>query len=128
MKSIKPGRGPSMLGGVMSLLMGAFGIVWMLVVIFSGGGVFALFGLIFVIVAITQAVYHFKNATGENRYSSYDIVDSEEESDPWNERYGRKRSQSGEAAAPVESRFCPYCGNPVEKGYQYCNQCGEKLP
>ncbi len=127
MKSIKPGRGLSMMGGVMSILMGVFGLIWTLVAFQAGGGVFALFGVVFIVIAITQAVFHFKNATGENRYSAYDITDENEEPDPLNARFGT--AQDG-AEFPTDggSAFCPYCGTPVEGDYAYCNKCGKKLP
>ena len=84
MKSIKPGRGPSFMGGVMSILVGLFGVVWTVVAASAGGGFFALFGIIFIAVAVVQAIYNFKNATGKNRYSAFDITDSSEEPDPLN--------------------------------------------
>lgn len=40
---------------------------------------FSIFGVLFVIVGIVQAVYNFKNAAGKKRYSAFDIVDGEEE-------------------------------------------------
>lgn len=133
MKSIKPGRGPSMKGGIMSLAMAAFGVLWIVAVAGMGGGFFALFGVIFVIVAIVEAVYSFKNATGENRYSSFDIVDGSEEPDPLNVYYGGDdhsdpiRDEAQEQH-PRESLYCPYCGAAVEGDYVYCNKCGRKLP
>ncbi len=124
MKSIKPGRGPSMMGGVMSLFMGVFGIIWTVIAAGMGGGIFALFGVVFILVAVVQAIYHFKNATGKNRYSAYDITDGAEEPDPLNQRFGGQP----EPAAEEDSAFCPYCGTPVEGDYLYCNKCGKKLP
>ncbi len=138
MKSIKPGRGPSMKGGIMSLAMAAFGVLWIIAVAGMGGGFFALFGVIFVVIALVEAVYSFKNATGENRYSSFDIVDGSEEPDPLNVYYGGdEHSASPEEDScegrsvenhPAESLYCPYCGAAVEGDYVYCNKCGRKLP
>ena len=125
MKSIKPGRGPSMMSGVMSIAMGVFGVIWTFAAASMGGGFMALFGLVFIAVAVIQAVFHFKNATGENRYSTYDIVSGEEEPDPLNARYGRP-AQS--APADTGTAFCPYCGTPAEENYEYCRKCGKKLP
>ena len=90
MKSIKPGRGPSMMGGVMSIVVGLFGVGWTIIAASIGGGFMAIFGVLFILVAIIQAVYNFKNATSENRYSEYDITDNMEESDPLNDRFGRQ--------------------------------------
>ena len=88
MKSIKPGRGPSFMGGISSILVALFGVVWTIIAASMGGGLFALFGLIFIAYAVVQAVYNFKNATGKNRYSEFDITDVNEETDPFNERFG----------------------------------------
>lgn len=127
MKSIKPGRGPSFMGGVMSVLVGLFGVVWTVIAASAGGGVFALFGIIFIAVAVVQAIYNFKNATGKNRYSAFDITDSSEEPDPLNERFGTPQS-SAPKKDDVDNKFCPYCGTPVAGDFEFCNNCGKKLP
>lgn len=125
MKSIKPGRGPSLMGGVMSILIGLLGVGWTIAAAANGGAIFALFGIIFIVAAIMQAVYHFKNATSKNRYSDFDITDSGEETDPFNERFGSSQNYAG---TEQEHRFCPYCGTPVGEGYEFCSRCGKKLP
>ena len=127
MKSIKPGRGPSFMGGVMSILIGLFGVVWTIVAASMGGGIFALFGIIFIAVAVVQAIYNFKNATSKNRYSAFDITDSTEEPDPLNERFGNPQSDN-QVKDDVDNKFCPYCGTPVAGDFEYCNNCGKKLP
>lgn len=127
MKSIKPGRGPSFMGGVMSILVGLFGVVWTVLAAGAGGGPFALFGIIFVAIAVVQAIYNFKNATGKNRYSSFDITDGDEEPDPWNERFGNSQSYT-QINDDTDSKYCPYCGTAVQNDFEYCNNCGKKLP
>lgn len=127
MKSIKPGRGPSFIGGVMSILVGLFGVVWTVLATSAGGGVFALFGVIFIAAAVVQAIYNFKNATGKNRYSAFEISDSSEEPDPLNERFGNSQTNS-QKKYDVDNKFCPYCGTPVSGDFEYCNNCGKKLP
>lgn len=129
MKSIKRGRGPSMMEGVVSVFMAIFGILWMIAAAGMGGGFFALFGLVFVGIAVVQAVYSFRNATGENRYSEYDVTSGSEEPDPLNVRFGsRQVNDFVHQQEDTESEFCPYCGTKAEKGYVYCNKCGKKLP
>ena len=81
MKSIKPGRGPSMMGGISALFAALFGVFWIIVVLQSGGGFFAFFGVIFIAMALVQAWYNFHNASQKDRFSSFDIVDSREEMD-----------------------------------------------
>lgn len=129
MKSIKPGRGPSMMSGIMCIAVGVFGVIWTVMASSMGGGIFALFGVVFIIIAIAMAIYNFKNATNKKRYSIFDITDSHEEPDPLNERFGDKKptpektDESGNTSV-----FCPYCGTKVEGNYEYCNKCGKKLP
>lgn len=129
MKSIKPGRGPSMMSGISSILAGVFGVAWTIGALSMGaGGLFAVFGLVFVAMAIVSAVYNFKNATSKNRYSSFDITDENEEPDPWNERFGEKRTEPHTTTYSSDSKYCPYCGTRVDGDFLYCNKCGKKLP
>ena len=147
MKSIKPGRGPSMMSGVASIGAAIFGLIWTIAAASMGGGLFALFGLIFIGMAVASGVYNFKNATSENRYSTYDIVDSTEETDPFNEQFGNSAGVSatldhyadgtprfsddtvtGTKVVAASNSFCPYCGNEVEKDFIFCNNCGKELP
>ena len=145
MKSIKPGRGPSMMGGIVCIVVAVFGLLWTIgassmsssfggIVPFHdpafGEGIdaiFPLFGVVFIIIAVVSAVYNFKNATGKKRFSEYDIVDSSEEPDPLNERFGEPAPIHHESV-PEADAFCPYCGTPVEDDYRFCNSCGKQLP
>ena len=126
MKSVKPGRGPSMMGGVAGIAVCIFGIIWTIGALSIGGGPFALFGLVFIAMSIAITVYNFKNATSKNRYSVYDITDDGEEPDPLNQRFGAQ-NQSDRPDASAAS-FCPYCGAKAQSGYSYCSSCGKKLP
>lgn len=112
------------MGGVMGIFMIGFGIVWT-VLASNGGGIFALFGVLWTGMAVVMTVYNFKNATGKNRYSAYDITDEHEEPDPLNEIFG---GQSAQGKPDVENKFCPYCGTPLAQDFEYCNKCGKKLP
>ncbi len=129
MKSIKPGRGPSMMGGISSILVGLFGVVWTIGAVSMGaGGLFGIFGIIFIIMAVVSAVYNFKNATSKNRYSSFDITEDGEEIDPWNERFGEKSDPTYKTNVNTDSKYCPYCGTAVGRDFEFCNNCGKKLP
>lgn len=127
MKSIKPGRGPSMMGGLGSIFAGVFGVIWTMAAVQMGAGIFALFGVVFIVFAVLQAVYQFKNATGENRYSEFDITEDGEEPDPLEKRMAPPSSPAEENKEPG-GNFCPYCGAPAEKDYDFCHRCGKKLP
>lgn len=126
MKSIKPGRGPSMMSGVVGIFMIGFGVLWT-VIAAQASGIFALFGVLWTGIAIVMTVYNFKNATGKNRYSAYDITDSSEEPDPLNEHFGNLQSNT-QKKDDGDNKFCPYCGTPVAGDFEFCNNCGKKLP
>lgn len=130
MRSIKPGRGPSGMGAVASIFVALFGVIWTLATIRIGAPFFfSLFGILFVGLAIVQGIYHFKNATGKNRYSSFDITEDGEEPDPLNQRFGEENPYAGaERKDGTAAAFCPYCGEPVDGAYEYCPKCGKKLP
>ncbi len=126
MKSIKPGRGPSFMGGIVGIFMIGFGILWT-VLASQASGIFALFGILWTGIAIAMTVYNFKNATGKNRYSAYDITDGSEEPDPLNERFGDPQANT-QKKIPADNNFCPYCGTPVAGDFVFCNSCGKELP
>ena len=130
MKSIKPGRGPSMMGGIMGIAVAIFGVIWTCAAA-QIAGPFALFGIVFIAIAVCSAVYNFKNATGENRYSVYDITEDGEETDPLNERFGANNNENSsktEQRNGKKSNFCPYCGAELASDFVYCNCCGKKIP
>jgi len=124
-KSIKPGRGPSAMGGVMSIASGLFGLVWTFIALQMGAVIMVPFGLIFIGISVVQAVYHFKNATSKNRYSAFDITDTDEEPDPLNERFGSSEPQAPNE--PGQVNFCPYCGAKADEDHVFCSKCGKKL-
>ena len=131
MKSVKPGRGPSAMGAMGSVIAVIFGIFWTIGAASMGAPpLFPLFGVLFVIIGIVQTVYNLKNATGKNRYSSFDIVEDAEEPDPLDQRFGDGCGHtSGDAAASDGSfRFCPYCGAKLGAEFEFCGKCGKKLP
>lgn len=132
MKSIKPGRGPSAMGAMGSVVAIIFGIFWTIMAASMGAPVFfPIFGVIFILLGVVQAVYHFKNATGKERFSEFDIVDSREEPDPLERRFGQEREpweEPPQREDSSEAAYCPYCGAKAEPGFVYCAKCGRKLP
>lgn len=129
MKSVKPGRGPSAMGGFAAIIAVIFGIFWTITAASMGApSLFPLFGILFIIMGIVSAVYNFKNATSENRYSSFDIVDSTEEPDPFNERFGFDSAADDPPFDSGELRFCPYCGAKLGSDFEFCGKCGRQLP
>ncbi|MFX3636493.1 MAG: zinc-ribbon domain-containing protein [Candidatus Pristimantibacillus sp.] len=141
MKSIKPGRGPSAMGAAGSIAAVVFGILWTIFAFALTKDapfpmvkvIFPLFGVVFVVMGIVQAVYHYKNATGQNRMSIVDVVDAKEEPDPLDRyiRGGTTNPNSGNENSGnregTEKKFCPYCGSRLEADYEFCPQCGKSL-
>ncbi|MBO5649189.1 MAG: zinc ribbon domain-containing protein [Clostridia bacterium] len=131
MKHIKPGRGPSMMSGVMCIATAVFGVIWTALAASMGAGPFALFGIVFIAVSVINAVYNFKNASQKNRYSLYDITSSEVEPDPLNVRFGEAERSNGSIDDPKTAptaAFCPYCGAALQEDFVFCNRCGKKQP
>lgn len=114
------------MGGIVGIAVALFGVFWTVMAIAGGAWFMAPFGIIFVVISVIRTVYNFRNATGKNRYSEYDITDENEEIDPWDERFGEKR---GETVQPrAKGRYCPYCGTKNENEYKFCTDCGRELP
>ena len=86
----------SAVGGIIAVIFGVFWIGMASNISGSMGGgvasVFPLFGVLFVVAAIIGVVYNLKNATSKDRFSTFDITDESEESDPLNETFGRKNA------------------------------------
>jgi hypothetical protein len=149
MKSFKPGRGPSALSGIGSIVAVLFGIFWTVIAFSITRGapgpiglMFPLFGILFILIGIVQAIYHFKNAAGRNRMSLFDVVDSQEEPDPLDrfaqDRYraeaaGRTEEHSDSpperpaAARRFSGSYCPYCGGKLEEDFRFCPHCGKEI-
>lgn len=124
MKSIKRGRGISIVNAIESAGAIIFGIIWISGVIsIDAPYYFVLVGLLAIGLAIVQLIYHFVNATRKNRMSLYDITDNYEE-DPFNQYFEEQEQTSTDVKA---ERYCPYCGTPSDKKHQFCAQCGKRL-
>ncbi|OPZ92075.1 MAG: hypothetical protein BWY74_01761 [Firmicutes bacterium ADurb.Bin419] len=125
------------LGSIFAII---FGVFWTIMAfsITSGspfgiiGTIFPLFGIIFVIMGVIQAVYNFQNATGKDRYSIYDITDSQEEGDPidsWIKGRNDEDEEIGSTQQSIESgaNYCPYCGAQLKNEYSFCPICGKQI-
>ncbi len=150
--SVKPGRAQSFMGGIGSIIAIIFGIFWTVMASEMTGGIggpasfFPLFGVIFILAGVANAIYSFSQATSKERHSLIDITDSETEPDPLNERFGNRISQDEETeleriatailkedGSPLEdgddgANYCPYCGKAVDDKFSYCPSCGKELP
>lgn len=138
MKSIKPGRGPSGMSFVGSVIAVIFGVFWTIAAASITanspfgiiGAIFPLFGVLFIIMGIVQAVYNYKNATGKDRYSLLDITDSKEEGDPsdnWIKDNINNEITEQEENPDIDFNYCPYCGTKLMDEYVYCPKCGKEI-
>ena len=124
------------MGGIGSVFAVIFGILWTIFAVGLTsdaprgiGIIFPLFGVCFVLYGIAMAVYNFKNATQPDRFSSFDIVDGDEEPDPLNEQFGRESRSQG-ASVPgreIEGSFCPYCRAELRSDFEFCPKCGANI-
>ncbi|MFC5049077.1 zinc ribbon domain-containing protein [Rubritalea spongiae] len=123
MYNIKPGRGPSMGGGFMSIFAAIFGVFWTIGATSMGApSMFTAFGVIFIMAAIGSAIFNFYNATSKNRFSTFEVTRSNDEPDP----LSPKRTSSGVPPANRTS-FCPYCGTSLKEDYKFCPKCGKNI-
>ena len=116
------------MGGIISILMALFGVGWLIAAAQTGFWLLILFGMVFIAVAVIQAIYNFKNATSQNRYSAFDVTEDGEEEDPLNVRFGGRKEAQSPPPEKDAAAYCPYCGAPVGADYEYCRKCGKRLP
>jgi hypothetical protein len=130
MYSLKPGRGPSAMGAVGSLVAVIFGIFWTIMAYQITrnspwpivGIMFPAFGLLFICIGIGQFIFNAYNASQRNRMSLMDVTHADEEPDPLNQRF-QSRPQSDEPSAG----FCSKCGVSLSAGDEFCRKCGTKV-
>ena len=129
MKSIKPGRfnsGQGIIGAVFGIV---FAIFWTIMAVSAGAPIiFSVFGVGFIILMVTELIKNVHNFTNKNRYSSFDIVDSTEEADPWNEKFRSQQTDMDFSTENEEAIYCPYCGTKLAPDFEFCPKCGKKLP
>ena len=134
MKSIKPGRANSAMGAFGSLFAVGFGVIWTIIAFGMTSdtsfpfNLFPFFGVFFILMGIGQFVFNLKNTTNENRYSTFDIVDGDEEPDSLNQRFGSKnKTVASSFADNSDNDFCPYCGKSIQSDFEFCPKCGRTL-
>ncbi len=141
MYSVKPGRGPSLMGVVGGIIAVFFGIGWTIFAVSMGAPViFAFFGVLFVIMALGGVAYNLYNATQKNRMSTLDITSGQEESDPIANWMGHERTAAPSTSSPNETSadlstnprrfegdYCPFCGSKVEESFDFCPNCGKDI-
>lgn len=109
--NIKPGRGISIAGAIGMVFMAIFGVGWTVIAVWATRDakappilqiIFPAFGVVFVVIALAGAWFHYHNATKPNRFTILDIEKTD-----------------GDAAV-----FCRHCGTGLQADAKYCSACG----
>lgn len=94
-----------------------FGVIWMSMTLSmpSGFGIlFSLVGLLVMVFGVYVIVKSFRGREFRPRESQIPEFKVPRDAEP--------EPHDGES-----NGFCPYCGSPLEKGFQYCGVCGRRL-
>ena len=122
MYSVKPGRGPSIAGGIGGLIAAVFILFWIGGASDAGAPAwFVGFGVVGLLVAIGGAIYNFWNAGTKNRVSTYDITGPGEEPDPISTALGFEQKADPGGAG----EFCVHCGQRTGPEGRFCRHCGK---
>ena len=119
------------MGMVGSIIGAFFGVFWTVMAAQSGApGIFVAFGVVFILLAVAGGIYNLVNATGQNRFSEFDIVQSSAEPDPFAPRRAHPSDPATTAnlEALADGRFCPFCGAALSAEFNYCPKCGKAIP
>lgn len=135
MHSVKPGRGPSLLGGCGGIIFVILGIGMFIFVASQRAPTFFLFFLGgIILIGVISTIYSFWAATTRDRPSSFDITSGDEEPDPIARAMGfgpdqtQPPAESGDRKPRrFEGEFCPFCGGKVEGEFDYCPHCGKDI-
>lgn len=132
MYSVKPGRGPSLMGGIASLVIMILGLC------FAGEFLntnppppVKAFFVVWVLFGISGAIGGFYNAFAKNRFSEHDITKPQTEPDPIAKALGFEQSANVPTQGnipPTGINYCPFCGTRVSPDYVCCPVCGKNLP
>lgn len=94
-----------------------FGVIWMSMTLSMPSGFGIMFSLVGLLVMVFGVYVIVKSARGkEFRPKESQIPEFEVPRD------AEPEPHDGES-----NGFCPYCGSPLEKGFQYCGVCGRRL-
>ncbi len=131
MYSVKPGRGPSLIGAILSLIIGVpFVLFWIGGAHKAGApGFFVFFGVIMLVAIVITALLGLYNATARDRISEFDVTTNTEENDPFDSLAPPPPPPAhAQAAQASAKRFCPYCGESLAQDFRFCPGCGKAHP
>lgn len=137
MYGVKPGRGPSLIGGIGGIVFIILAIAMLESVASRGApSVFVLFLVGMIVVGVITTVYNFWVAITRNRPSTFDVTRGDEEIDPIAKALGHgPKDETTSHEAPRDERkprrfagdFCPFCGKKVEGEFDFCPHCGKDI-
>ena len=135
MKSMKGGRGPSIIKAV-----ALFGVAVIAMVALGQSGTpgsaayagvkyerTSLLLVIFILMAVCSGIWFLYRAFVQNRPSEKDAAGGDEEPDPLNEHSREEDDAESTEEAAAGSRYCPYCGRAVQEDANFCSHCGKEL-
>ena len=124
--SLKTGRVPSLMQGVVEIIAGVFvGVIWINIADQTGQGVFRYFyyaGYVMILIAFVGGSYHIYNALAKNRFSEKDIIFSGHEPDPFS-----RFLDDDEPNLQTGNTYCVTCGNTINKRDNFCSGCGKEV-
>ena len=94
-----------------------FGVIWMSMTLSMPSGLGILFSLVGLLV-IVYGLFIIRRSFRRREFRAKESQIPEFEVP----RDAKPELHDGES-----NGFCPYCGSPLEKGFQYCGVCGRRL-
>lgn len=135
MKSMKGGRGPSVIRAV-----ALFGIAVLAMVALGQSGTpgsvayagvkyerTSLLLVIFILMAICGGIWFLYRAFAQNRPSETDVTGGDEEPDQLNEHSRSENDAESTEKEAAGGRYCPGCGQAVPEDANFCSHCGKEL-
>ena len=126
MRNHKPEKGPIIVQMLARICMLVFAIFWTVTAaaISAGNGFFAVFGLLFIVIAAVRIVLIYRHATGKDQKDPSSFHTAEQQ--PF-ERFDLGEQAKNRQNTDKPLSYCPSCGAKVEKEDRYCGDCGRKL-
>lgn len=131
MKNQNPHKHSERKTGIISILAALFGLAWIIATVMLPSGtipaqpLFTLIGVVVMVVALTNAVYHFKKSSGKSFHPD-EIQGVAEDTTP-SEVPDSSSNDTPECGSYAGLGFCPHCGSTAENDGEVCTHCGNRI-